>query len=403
VLDIGTAKVCTVIAAETTTGGLTLLGLGHQRSRGLKSGTVIDPQEAEHAVRAAVGQAERMAGVSLDRAVVSVSCGRLRSTGFRARAPIEAGVVTATDVDRLLAGGAAYIGRPGRTVLQLTRSDWQLDDATGIPDPRGLAGSELAVDLVAVTAEDGPVRNLVGVVDRCHIATERLVAAPVASALAVSSEEERRLGVLVVDMGAGVTSLAAFAEGRLVHLETVPVGGNHVTFDIARELVTSVAEAERIKTLYGTLIAAASDAAEHISYPCLGEDESGQTHQTTKAALRGIVAPRVAGLLDLLTERIREAGLEPFAARHVVLTGGASQLPGLVAAWSRRFAGTARIGRPQPIGRMPSAMCSPAFAAVIGLLAMDAIATDDVRTGERDVARGDRYLDRIERWIRESF
>ncbi|MDX2159381.1 MAG: cell division protein FtsA [Hyphomicrobiaceae bacterium] len=403
VLDIGTAKVCAAITAADSDGVPMLLGLGHQKARGIKSGMVIDPDEAERAVRAAVGQAERMAGVSLDRVVVSISAGRMRSTSFVARATLESGVVRESDIDRILADGEAWLDRSGRAVIQLGRSGWRLDEATGIADPCGLAGRELAVDLSAVTADEGTVRNLVGVVERSHMLAERLVPAPYASGVAVATEEERRAGVLVVEMGAGVTSVAIFAEGRVVHVDAVPVGGNHLTYDIARELVTTIAEAERIKTLYGTLIKASSDDAEMIAYPVAGGDEPGGLHQTSKAHVREILAPRIEGLLGQVAERIDESGLGAMATRRVVITGGASQLLGLDQVWSRRFPGSVRIGRPQPVGRMPGSMCSPAFSTVIGLLQVAGMPPDVQRASGGVGSRDRGYLDRIERWIRESF
>ncbi len=402
VLDIGTSKICCSIADTTQDGERHLLGFGHQRSRGLKSGMIIDADEAERAVRSAVGQAERMAGVSLDRVVLSVSCGRIRSTSFAARADVEGPVVRDHDLGRILAGGEAYLDRASRSIIQLMRSDWRLDGASGIRDPRGLAGRELSIDLNAVTADDGPVRNLLGVIERCHITVERMVAAPYASALAVVTEEERRLGVLVVELGAGLTSFAAFADGRLVHIDTVPVGGNHVTYDIARELVTTVAEAERIKTLYGTLVSAASDDQEMIAYPIAGDDE-GALHQTSKAFVRDVLAPRITGLFGLIAERIEDADLGELASRRVVLTGGASQLLGLDQAWSQRFGCIVRIGRPQPIGHMPASMCSPAFSTVIGLMSIEAPALDEARSGAGSGRRERGYIDRMQRWVRESF
>ncbi|MEZ5815996.1 MAG: cell division protein FtsA [Hyphomicrobiaceae bacterium] len=401
-LDVGTAKVCCVIAARDQ-GQHVLLGIGHQRARGLKSGMIINPEEAERSVRAAVAQAERMAGVSLDRIVVSVSCGRVRSSSFAARTEIDGPVVRDYDIDRILGAGEAYLERTGRTVIQLMRSDWRLDGATGISEPRGLAGRELAIDLTAVTADDGPLRNLLGIIERSHMVAERLVAAPYASALAVTTEDERRLGTLVVDMGAGLTSLSAFVDGRLVYLDTVPVGGNHVTYDLARELVTTVPEAERIKTLYGTLVKAASNDSEIFSYPVAGDDE-GSTHQASKALVRQVVTPRIEGLIDLVTERLREAGIAGHVDRSIVLTGGASQLLGLDHVWHERFGCLVRIGRPQPMGRMLASMCSPAFSTVLGLIAAGEERDAPGTCVQIDARRRDLgYIDRMHRWIRESF
>lgn len=402
-IDIGTGKICCIIAARNQ-GRSVLLGIGHQRAHGLKSGMVVDADRAERSLRAAVGQAERMAGVTLDRVIVSVSCGRLRSSSFAARATVEGRIVREHDIDRILGAGEDYLERSGRTVIQLMRSNWRLDGATGIADPRGLAGRELAIDLTAVTLDDGPLRNLLGIVERSHMVTDRVVASGYAAAVAVTTDDERRLGTLVVEMGAGVTSLAAFADGRLIHLDTIPIGGNHVSYDLARELVTSVQEAERIKTLYGTLVQAASNDSEIFAYALAGEDE-GTTHQVSKAFVRQVIKPRIDGLIEIVAERLAEAGLAEHVGRRIVLTGGASQLLGLDQVWSQRFGATVRLGRPQPIDRMLISMCNPAFSTVLGLvgiggepqLEIDALAGFESR--RRDTG----YIDRMHRWIRESF
>lgn len=401
-LDIGTGKICCVIATRDQ-GQPVLLGIGHQRARGLKSGMVIDADEAERSVRAAIGQAERMAGVTLEQVVVSVSCGRVRSLSFSARTSVEGPVVREHDVDRILGAGDGYLERAGRTVIQLMRSDWRLDSASGIVDPLGLAGRELAIDLTAITADDGPLRNLLGVIERSHMSADRLVASGYAGAVAVTTEDERRLGTLVVEMGAGITSLAAFAEGRLVYLDTIPVGGNHVTYDLARHLVTSVPEAERIKTLYGTLVKAASNESEVFAYTLTGEEE-GNTHQVSKAFVRDVIAPRVDSLMDIVAERLGAAQLGDEIGRRVVLTGGASQLLGLDQVWAQRFGASVRLGRPQPIGRMLVSMCTPAFATVLGLVG--AGGQPQLRPGMSGVDSRRRdlgYIDRMQRWIRESF
>ena len=403
VLDIGTSKTCCLIG-RTGPVGVELMGIGHQRSAGLKSGMVTAPDDAEQSVRAAVAQAERMAGIGIDEVVLAVSCGRLRAQTFTARAPVGPQAVREADIARILGAGESYLERSGRAVVHLMRSDWRLDGAGEIADPRGLAGRELAVDLTAVTADEGPTRNLVHVVERGHLAVTQLIAAPFASALAVATEEELQVGALVIDIGAGLTSFAVFADGRLVHLDSVPVGGQLVTFDVARALVAPVAEAERIKTLYGTLIKAASNDGEVFAYAIAGEDE-GVQHQTSKAFVHSVIEPRMAGILDLVVERLHETGFDAGSFRRVVLTGGASQLIGLEQAWGERLQTAVRIGRPRGIGRMPQSMCSPAFSTVIGLMTAAARPGAAIELGLRNEVPPDGrgYLDRVQRWIKESF
>ncbi len=403
VVDLGTAKVCCLIAAPDAAGGPTMLGLGHQRSKGIKSGMVVDADEAERAVRAAVSQAERMAGVTLDSVVLSIACGRLKSFGFVAKAAIEGGPVKAADIDRVIAGGEAYVERGnGRSLIQLTRSDWQLDGVKGVRDPRGLAGRELSVELTAVTADEAPVRNLLSVVERCHLAVSGLVATPYASSVAVATVDERRAGVVVVDIGAGVTSIAVFAGARLVHADAIPVGGLHITYDVARALSTPVAEAERIKTLYGTMVKAASDQAEYFSFPGVGDDEQG-AFQSSKARLREIIEPRIQHVFSLVEERLTGAALLGFLSGRIILTGGGSQLLGLDQLWMRRFGGSVRIGRPMPLGRMPSNMCSPAFATAIGLVIGEVAQGAVQGTIRRTPVGTGGYLGRMRQWIGESF
>ena len=404
-LDVGTSKVCCIIASldsEQTT----LLGLGHQRSAGIKSGVVVDPDAAEHAVRGALAQAERMAGVTLEHLVLAVGCGRLASQSFVARAPIEGPQVTQADMSRILAAGDAFVGRSGRSVLQTLGSDWRLDGVGGIADPSGLAGRELAVDITAITVDKGPLRNLAGAVERGHVEVGHLVAAPLASALGVSTEEERRHGVLVLDMGAGLTSAAVFIDGRLALVDSVPVGGNHVTWDLARELVAPTREAERIKVLYGTLVKAVSNANEVFAYPVSGEEDGGQ-HQTSKAHVCEIIGPRIDGTVDLVAERLSGHGLDWTQVRRVVLTGGASQLIGLDQAVAVRLERPTRVARPRPIGRMMPSMCSAAFATVLGLVAIGSdprfAASVPQRSSSEASGRRRGYLDRLGRWIGESF
>ena len=402
VLDLGTSKICCLIAMPDAEGRPMSIGIGYQRSQGVKSGQICDPAAAESAVRAAISQAERMAGVSLDGISVGISCGRLSSASFTAKASVAGDTVAQSDMVRVISGGEAYVERSGRGIVQLARSDWRIDGTAGIRDPRGLAGRELSVELTAVTADEPPVRNFLSVVERCHLAVESVAATPHASAMAVTHQEERVDGVLTVDIGAGVTSIAAFAGGRLLLAQAIPVGGNHITYDIARSFGTSVAEAERIKTLYGTLVKASSDETELIHFPVQNGDEIAY-EQTTMAHLGRVIEPRISSLLGLIEERLRAAGLAELLSRRVVLTGGASQLQGLDLTWASRFQAMVRVGRPRPIGRMPANMCGPAYAAVLGL-AWGARAAVEAAAGSatgRFAAGG--YIGRVRHWIGSSF
>ena len=407
-LDIGTSKVACLIVALDPRGPSILpgmrtpfrvLGIGHQRSRGLKAGVITDLEEAEVAVRAAVDQAEQMAGVTLGEVYVSVACGRLRSEVFAANADVATGVVGDEDVARVLEGGRAYAERDGRMLVHMNRIAIRLDGAPGGGDPRGLAAHRLTADLHAVTADDAPVRNLLLLVERCHLDVAGLVVAPYASALAATSVEERRLGVTVLDIGSGTTSVAIFADGAFIDAETIPVGGGHMTFDIARGLQAPLADAERIKALYGTLVPAPSDEHESFSYPLAGEAD-GTLHQSTKARLAEILRPRVSGLIGLVRERLDASGMADFAGDRVVLTGGASQVIGLGEHVANLLGRRVRVSGPDAASALPSGLMAPSFATVIGLVAA-AAAGDGLVAAHRDRARlAQSYLGRVGQWLR---
>ena len=407
-LDIGTSKVVCLIATGDKGGRMRLLGIGHQRSGGIKAGMVIDPDAAEQATRAAVGQAERMAGVTMEQVSVAVACGRLKSQRFAARVSTENGFVGDGDVARALSGGEAFAARGGRTLVQFHNEAWHVDGAEGVADPRGMAGSELSADLVAVTADDGPLQNLLAVVERCYLEPHQLAATPYASAMAVTTEEERQLGVLVIDIGAGVTSMAAFAGGRLAMAEVLPVGAQLVTFDIARRLGTPVTEAERIKTLYGTLLPARSNDHESFSFSVSdGEDEA--MARISRAELRSLIEPRIHGIAALVQERVVAAKLDRSILERVVLTGGGAGLEGIDSVWGSMGeasgnlggarAATVRVGRPSPIEGMSADMLGPSFATVSGLIGDSLQQHFAARTGGLRGWRGSGYVSWIGNWL----
>lgn len=402
-LDIGTHKVaCLVLEVAGPPGAqqIRYLGSGLYRSQGLKAGVVVDLDQAEAAVRAAVHQAERMAGVELTEIFLSVGCGRLTSLTFTANAETENGIVTNEDVARLTTAARSYAERDGRMLLHMNRIELRLDGAPGMREPRGMAGHRLACDWHAVIADDTPVRNLMHVVERCDLRVAGLLPAPVASGYASTTADERRLGVVTIDIGAGTTTMAAWFDGHLVGVQALPVGGGHVTYDIARTLNAPVVEAERIKTLYASLQTAHSDQNEILSYRLAGDTDVDH-HHATRALIHDITMPRIDGLLGLIGERLGLMALPRAASARIVLTGGTSLLAGLAEYAGRRLGAAVRIGRPFPVGGFPESVLSPVYSTCVGLTAAALDAELGVRALPVHDAGG--YLGRVGQWIRESF
>ena len=413
-LDIGTAKVAAAVlvtgsakavpGADGVAASMTghIAGLGVHRSRGVKAGVLTDLDEAETAVRAAISQAERSAGVTLDSVIVTVSCGRLKSQHFAAGAEIDSGTVTDDDISRVLSGGRAYAERDGRMLVHMNRLGFRLDGGLGVRDPRGLAARRMAADMHAVTADEAPVRNLLLLIERCYLACDGLVATPYASALATTTEEERQLGVTCIDMGAGTTSIGIFADGHFIGADVIPVGSQHITFDIARALQTPLVEAERIKTLYGTLFTAQSDEHDTFSYPLSGE-EDGQTHHSNKARLAEIIRPRAAQILSLARERLAQNGASAYAGDKVVLTGGAAQLLGAAEFAANELGQAVRVGRPVAISGLPATIAGPQFASLTGLAISASAGLGEFSPYRDRDAFGQGDFGRVGSWLKAGF
>lgn len=405
-LDIGSSKVTAAVAVferADGNGALTprILGVGAQRSRGVKAGVLTDLDEAENAVRAAIAQAERASGVTIDGVILSAACGRLGSKCFTANAAIDRGVVADADVDRVLAAGRAYAERDGRVLVHLNRLGFRLDGAPGARDPRGLVARHLAVQLHAVTMDEAPLRNMLLVIDRCHLSCDGVVASPYASGLAATTAEERDLGVVAIDFGAGATSISMFADGRFLCADVIPVGSQHITFDIAKALHTPLAEAERIKTLYGALLSAQSDEYETIAYPLAGES-GAEDSATTRARLAEVIRPRMAQIVALVRERLAASEAAPSAAANFVITGGASQMIGAAEFIANELGKPVRLGRPAPISGLTESAATPQLATIIGLALASCRREIDI-AGSSSSRASHSYLGSVGTWLRAGF
>lgn len=417
VLDVGTSKITCLIArsepapARLAERGqankLTVIGFGQHRAEGVKSGTIADMNLAEQAIRAAVDRAERMAQLTIDDVVLSVACGRLKSDSFSASAAVGGDAVRAHDIDRVLAAGRDYAARSeGRAVLHAMATGYRLDEHGGISDPRGMIGERLAVDIHAVLVDELPLKNLMLCVERCHLSVAGLVAAPYASGIAAIVDDEARLGVTCLDMGAGTTTMSVFAEGQFLFADALAIGGHHMTLELARALSTPLAEAERIKTLHGSAFATPSDEGELISFSTVGEDEVPQYNRVSKAQVAEILRPRVEALLAMVQERLAASGLGAVAGQRVVLTGGASQLTGLPQLAGRLLEKTVRLGRPRPLTGLPEAGIAPSLATSVGLLTLCERPRSEIAslpTQTRFLGTGTGYIGRVGQWIRDSF
>ncbi|SLN37352.1 cell division protein FtsA [Oceanibacterium hippocampi] len=402
-LDIGTTKVCCFVARQDA-GALRVTGIGHQVSHGLRAGAITDMEAAEESIRAAVDAAERMAGETIREVVVSLSGGQPVSHTVGVEVAIAGHEVGDSDLRRVMDQARARQEPGDREVIHALPVGYTIDGSRGIRDPRGMYGERLGVNMHVVTAQTGALRNLAICIERCHLQVADIAVAPYVSGLACLVEDEMDLGVTVIEMGGGTTSLAIFYDGAVVHTDVIPIGGTHVTSDIARGLATTTAHAERLKTLYGSAIPSPSDEKELVDVPLIGEQDDDVANHVPRSMLVGIVKPRIEETLELVRDRLITSGLEKAAGRRVVLTGGASQLAGVRELAARMLDKQVRLGKPIRIKGLADATGGPAFAACAGLLSYATMEQRDATPRRlRDESAATGTFGRLGRWLKQNF
>jgi cell division protein FtsA len=366
-LDVGSSKVSALIAEPTDDGGLRILGSGQRQSQGVRRGFIADMEKSEGAIREAVEQAERIAGTNVDQAFVGFSAGGLVSDLATVEVEIGGRRIETSDIDALLGAGRDAIDPQGRMILHALPALYTLDGLQGVKKPLGLHAGRLAVDIHVIAAEPSPVRNLDLCVRSAHLGVEAIVASPVAAGKACLSEEERELGVALVELGAGVTNVSVFAGGMLVGLQSLPIGGIDITDDIAAAFGTRRGEAERMKCFYGSAITSPRDNHDMIELkPMAGVEEGTEAARITRAQLVAVIRQRLEHLTGEIAKALKELGFSGPFGRQVVLTGGGSELKG-IADYAQGVLGRAvRVGRPSLPG-LPEAHSGPAFSTLAGL------------------------------------
>jgi cell division protein FtsA len=409
-LDVGSSKVSCFIAKVHETRApsrapVNVIGVGHQVSRGVKCGAVVDMAEVEESIRSAVDQAERMAGVTIHEVVASLSAGAPRSFMAQGSLKLEGQSIGEREMNRAIAAAQSQVELDSLIALHAIPVHFSIDGARGIRDPIGMFAHTLGVSLHMVGADVGPVRNLGVCVERCHLEMAGLAVSSYASGLASLVEDEIDLGVTLIDMGGGTTSIAVFSEGSLIHAGVVPVGGQFVTSDLARGLSTTIAQAERLKTLFGSALVGTNDDKATLTVPLLGEDDPEATHQVPRSMLTSIIRPRIEETLELVRDLLEDAGIGRLAGRCVVLTGGASQLNGVKETAARVLGKQVRLGRPIRLTGLPDAASGPAFATVAGLLTYLVDGPQDTLLVDThsDKRKGADQIGRIGRWFIENF
>ncbi len=408
-LDIGSSKMaCFIGRVADNEGGFEVLGVGHHASRGIKNGTITDLEAAENALRQTVHAAENMAadvmrGYPLREVVVNLPGVHAVSHAHRADLQIAGHEITDNDVRRALARAQDNVVSNDAEIVHTVPIRFGIDGNEGIREPRGMFGQDMSVDIHMVTGDMSALRNIATCIARSHLDISAFCVSSYASGLACLVEDEMDLGCTVIDIGGGVTSMAVFHGGVLIYSDAVPLGGQHVTSDIARGLMTSLAGAERLKILYGSAMASGHDESELIDVPGLGEEERQQPNHVPRSLLVGIIQPRLEEIFELARARLKDSGLGAVAGRRVVLTGGASQMAGTKDLVQHVLDKQVRLGRPIRLSGLPDAVSGPAFATTAGLLTYMSERTDEMPARIMEQAEAGSLWERARYWLKENW
>lgn len=403
-VDLGTTKVSCFIARPTDHGDAEVIGIGHQVSQGMRGGNIVDMDAVEATIRSVVEAAEQMAEENVHQIIISQNGGQPQSEVISFDVAIGGHEIGDADMRRAL--DPAWLGAKqseDRGVVHTIPVGYTVDGSRGVRDPRGMFGEALGVNMHVMTVADSAARNLTACVHRCNLEIEDQVLSSHASGLACLVEDEIDLGVTCIDMGGGTTTLSVFFDGEAIHTDHVPLGGDHVTNDIARGLSAPKAYAERVKTLYGSAVPSPSDDQEVIKIPLVGEDEDGQDRQIPRSMLVGIIRPRLEETFEMVRAQLEAVGYDKAVGRRVVLTGGASQLTGVRELATEMLDKQVRIGKPHPMKGIAEATHGPAFTTCAGLIRFGVrerakASTMSIRSLEPATNR----FGRIGAWIREN-
>ncbi|MFN7400145.1 MAG: cell division protein FtsA [Sandaracinobacter sp.] len=371
-IDVGSSKVAALVAMADGENMPRVIGSGVRASNGLKRGLVADMAKTETAIRAAMMQAEKAAGVEIESVMVNLSAGGLDSDVTSVEIDIAGHRISEDDMAALLQAGRARIdetiSKAGRSTLHAEPTLYTVDGLEGVTNPRGFHADRLAVDIHVLTAATPPCRNLDLAVRNAHLDVEAIVASGVAASASVLNDEERELGVALVEIGAGVTTVAVHGGGMLAGLVSIPIGAGDITADLAASFATRRAAAERLKTLSGAATSAPRDNHDMIEIPPLDAEDGQESRRVPRSELIAVIRARLDQLFGEVDGALKDIGFTGAAGRQVVLTGGGAELRGIADFAQGALARNVRVGRPRGLIGLPEAQGTAAFATLAGLI-----------------------------------
>ncbi len=398
-LDIGTSKVVAVVAEIAPDGRIEIVGMGSHDSRGLKKGVVVNIEATVNAIQRALEEAELMADCKIQTVFTGIAGSHIRSFNSTGMVAVKDKEVTPIDVDRAIETARAMPIPTDQQVLHILTQEFIVDGQDGVKEPIGMSGVRLEVKVHIVTGAVTAAQNIVKCVRRCGLEVNDLILQPLASSLAVLTEDEKELGVCLVDIGGGTTDIAVFREGAIRHTAVVPIAGDQITNDIAMALRTPTGEAEELKITYGCALRQLADPAHMIEVPGVGDRPPRQLSRQTLAE---VIEPRVEELYSMVQKVLKDSGYEELLSSGIVLTGGSSVMQGMVELGEEIFHMPVRLGVPRYAGGLSEVVRNPRYATVVGLL-LEGV----VQTQRGLIARQGwsfkQVMNRMREWLQRNF
>jgi cell division protein FtsA len=399
-LDIGTTKICAIVG-EVTDEGIDIIGIGTHPSKGLRKGVVVNIDATVASIKRAIEDAEHMAGCEITTVYTGIAGGHVKAFPSHGVVAIKEKEVRQSDVDRVIDQAKAVAIPLDREVIHVLPQEFLVDDQDGVREPVGMSGVRLEAKALIVTGAVSSAQNIIKCAQRTGLNVADIVLQPLASSLATLSDDEKELGVCLVDIGGGTTDIAIFTNGAISHTAVLALGGNHLTNDVAVGLRTPTHEAERIKKAYGCAMASMVDRGETIEVPSVG---GGQPRVLSRQIVAEIIEPRVEEIFMLVQHEIQKCGLEEAIASGVVITGGSTLLAGMNEMGEEVLGVPVRRGMPRGIGGLVDVVRSPMFATAVGLViygAQQGPGSPYFKIREENVYR--KVKNRMKEWLGEIF
>ena len=396
-LDIGTSKVAAIVGEVLPDGTIEVIGVGTQPSGGLRKGVVVNVESTVQSIQRAVEEAELMAGAQTESVYAGIAAGHVQCVNSNGVVPIASGEVRSQDIESVMQAASAVPTPADQKILHVLPQDYVVDGQEGVRTPLGMSGVRLEAGAHVVTCSANAARNVEKCIERCGLRVNRLVLEPLASSLAVLTNDERDLGVCLVDIGAGTTDMAVFANGAIRHTAVIPIAGDQVTNDIAMALPTPKREAEEIKIKYACALTRLVQPEETINVAGVGDRPP---RPLSRQSIAEIVEARLKELFGFVKAELRRSGFEESVASGVVLTGGGARMEGLAQLAEGVFEMPAGVAAPKHIGGLKDIVRNPLYATGVGLLMYGKREEDEASGGDR--VRSSGLLGRIGSWFREN-